>query len=211
MNHIPVMLDVSNRKVVIIGGGKIAARKATSLMPHCSNIIAVSAEFSDHFSRLPLQNIVTRIEDIDLNTVIDNNTLVIIATDDPIMNQYVEDLCVSRGILYNRVDDKSSPIIFPEQFDSKGVTVAVSTHGRSPSFAHFLKDILYKKAEGYIKALPVVERLRKDISIRDIELKGNFFRILFDDRKFWNLIASGEFEEAYSLGMELSRNYSGVL
>ncbi len=202
------MLNASNKKILIIGGSKIAARKARSLLPYCNKIIAISEEFSRDFDGLPVNTIRSIVEDVDLNALIDRDTIVIITTELKHLNRSIEDLCDEKGALYNRVDDRSSPIIFPAISEINGTTVTVSTSGKSPSLAKFLRDLLSREAGKYVIALPVVERLRKDVLISKIDMKGKFFETLFNDRIFWDLITANKPNEAYTQGIEISERLS---
>ncbi|NLJ91048.1 MAG: bifunctional precorrin-2 dehydrogenase/sirohydrochlorin ferrochelatase, partial [Clostridiales bacterium] len=48
----PIMVDISDKKIGIIGGGKIAYRKAKNFLEYNASIIVVSPELRDEFNDL---------------------------------------------------------------------------------------------------------------------------------------------------------------
>ena len=42
MSNMPLMIDLQNKKIVIVGGGKVATRRAKSLVEYCSHVHIVS-------------------------------------------------------------------------------------------------------------------------------------------------------------------------
>lgn len=205
MDYIPVMLNVSDRDVIIVGGGQAAFKKARNLVPHCASITVIADRFSKSFDRLPLIKVKMHIgKAADLDAFLLKCSVVVIATDDSKLNDSLEDACRDKGILYNRVDRKESPFIFPASSDIDGIVVSVSTKGRSPSFSRFLSEMLAEKLRGYAEALPVLERLRGDLHIRDLDVKADFFHRLLADAGFWKLIRDGEKERAYELAIDMS-------
>lgn len=197
------MLNLTGRKLVVIGGGEEALKKVKTLLPQCGEIVVIAADFSNGFSEIPAEKIKMRLDDTTpLDNFVNERTIVIIATNDNSLNRRIESYCRMRNVLFNSVDNRDSEFIFPASFEISGVTVSVSTSGRSPSFARFLRDALYDHVSNYAQALPVLERLRHDVMIEDLHLKASFFNSLLNDKDFWSLINSGEYELAYLLGIK---------
>ncbi|MGC8515819.1 MAG: precorrin-2 dehydrogenase/sirohydrochlorin ferrochelatase family protein [Thermoplasmata archaeon] len=203
MGYVSIMLNLTGRKVVVIGGGEEALKKVGTLLPQCDEIAVIAAEFSNGFSGIPVKKIKMRLDDeILLDNFVNERTIVIIATNNTSLNRRIENYCRTKNIIFNSVDNRNSEFIFPASFELSGVTVSVSTSGRSPSFARFLRDALYVHVSNYAQALPVLERLRHDVKIEDLHAKASFFNKLLNDRDFWNLIDSGEYESAYLFGIK---------
>lgn len=199
------MLNTSGRNVLIIGGGEIAARKAEKIMAQGASVRIISSEFSEATSGLDVAKLKISIRDpSEIKDHFACSAFTIIATDDSDLNERLEDYCINHGILYNRVDEKRSPVIFPAVFESNGVTVAVSTSGKSPSLSRFIRDMLYEDLEKYSIALPVAEKLRNEIRISDFHTKAAFFRALLENERFWQLLRAGNTEDAFEWGLKLS-------
>lgn len=210
MNYIPIMINVSDRRVVIIGGGNAAYKKVKNLLNHDRNITVIASDFDPKFSDFQVEKIKMRIQDPgQVDDFLKGDNIVIIATDDPHLNQTLEDVCKRRHLLYNRVDDARSPFIFPASFESNGVIISVSTMGRAPSLTRYIRDKTQERIRELPMALPVVEKLRNDCNIPGMREKAAYFRKLFDDAEFWEHISNGRTEEAYALGMDISKKESG--
>src|SRR6478609_7363439 len=94
----PLMLDVSDRLIVIVGGGAVAARKAAGLIEcGATRIRCVSPTFEP---KMPPG--VERIDGRYGPHHLDGAGLVFAATDDPAVNAAVVRDARNRGILVNR-------------------------------------------------------------------------------------------------------------
>lgn len=211
MNYIPIMLNVSDRKVVIIGGGNAAYKKVKNLLSHDRNITVIASHFDPKFSDIQVDMIRMQIEDPgQVDNFLEGGNIVIIATDDAGLNQSLEDVCKRRHLLYNRVDDARSPFIFPASFESNGVIISISTMGRAPSLTRYIRDKTEERIAELPLALPVVERLRADCGIPGLKEKAEYFRKLFENTQFWEYISKDMTEDAYILGINLSKNMPGI-
>lgn len=207
-NYIPIMLSLSGRKVIVFGGGHAAFNKVRNMISQAESVTVISPEFSHEFSSIEVERITMKIDDPEItDTLIGSDDVVIIATDDPIVNGLIAEHCRKKCILFNKVDDAGSPFIFPATLHENGVTVSVSTHGRSPSLSRFIRDRIRENMTLYFSSLDVVEKLRKDLSVEDYHQKAAFFRELFSMEDFWDLISVGKFEDAYRLGMSISASF----
>lgn len=211
MAHVPIVLNTREKAILIIGGGSVAERKAEMLLRFNARILLVSEKFTEGILKLPIETRKLRIEDVfQVENLLTEAAFVIIATDNSILNSDLENLCSKRGILYNRIDEQSSSIIFPATVESNGVVVSVSTSGRSPAFARFMRDHLSKNLDRHTVALPVLEKLRMNCHIKDFHKRSEFFQQLLQDRKFWSLVDAGKLQGAYEYGFDLLTDFSFV-
>jgi len=134
----PLNLDVTDRLVVIIGGGKVAARKCEGLLAAgAKRVRVVSPAFCD---RVPAG--VERVAATYEPKHLDGAGLVFAATNVPAVNDAVVRDAQSRGVFVNRADssdalagDFSTPAIHRQE----AVLVTVSAGG-SPVLAARLRD-----------------------------------------------------------------------
>ena len=82
MSNMPLMIDLQNKKIVIVGGGKVATRRAKSLVEYCSHVHIVSPSITKELHTLFQQQRLTWAEKC-LNHKILVAFLVIIATNQP--------------------------------------------------------------------------------------------------------------------------------
>lgn len=202
MTYMPVMLNVQKVRVVIIGGGRVGYRKAKSISEYCDDIIVVSTVFIKQFLDMKVNRIkLTISKEKDIERFLDNNSIVIIATNNKSINDIVERVCLRRRLLFNKVDERTSPFIFPASFNNNGLVVSVSTMGKSPSLSKFLRDVLKGETQKYAEALPVLERIRGLKEFAEISDKRSIFIDILHDSEFWKFISEGKYQEAFEQGV----------
>src|SRR4051812_24882443 len=97
----PLMLDVTDRPVVIVGGGAVAVRKVRGLLEAGATKITVVA--TDFHADLPPG--VSRVAERYEPRHVDGAELVFAATDRPEVNDAVVRDCRARRILVQRADN----------------------------------------------------------------------------------------------------------
>jgi siroheme synthase-like protein len=134
----PLMLDVTDRLIVIIGGGAVAARKAAGLIECGAGRVRCVAPAFDAALPSAIERVEARYEPRHL----DGAALVFAATDDPAVNEAVVCDARGRGLLVNRADaDPSRPGDFttPAAWRDGPVTVTVSAGG-NPALAVLIRS-----------------------------------------------------------------------
>ena len=145
MSYFPFFIDIKNRKCIVVGGGTVALRKIEKLVLFEPQITVISPIICDEISKLPGIGIVRReFKDSD----IDGAFLVITATDNSSLNERIFQMCSDKGIPVNTVDDKEKcSFIFPAIVKRENVTAAVSTEGKSPIFARYLRQSIERSLD----------------------------------------------------------------
>ncbi|MGD0628484.1 MAG: siroheme synthase CysG [Terracidiphilus sp.] len=140
MSLLPIFLKLANRNCLLVGAGNVALDKIGSLLSTGLNLRVVAPNARPEIQQLAkdrkLEWINRRFEPADL----DNNFLVIAATDAPEVNALVYQGCVERNILCNSVDDIPNCDFFFGSVVSRGnLQIAISTTGESPAVAQRLR------------------------------------------------------------------------
>jgi precorrin-2 dehydrogenase / sirohydrochlorin ferrochelatase len=139
MNDLPVMLNVHQRRCVIVGGGKTACRRARSLLESGALVTLVAPRIDVAFDDPNITTHQRPFEPGDLHDAF----LVVIATDNPSVNQAAADEARRVGALINRADDPThGDLTFPAHRRHGPITLAVHTGGISASAAaHIIRDL----------------------------------------------------------------------
>jgi len=174
------MLDVTQRLIVIVGGGTVAVRKAQGLIAAgARRIRCVALEFHP---QLPRE--VERITGLFEPWHLEGASLVFAATDSSTVNDAVVREAHRRGALVNRADmDENQPGDFttPAMFRKSAVTVTVSAAG-SPALAARIRDDLAARMDpnhlAMAQALLTLRPLIRDASSMPIEKRRVAFRDL---------------------------------
>lgn len=145
MAYFPFYIDIENKKILIVGAGKVALRKAEKLLPFSSNINVVAPKVCDEIKKLDVKITEREFVESDLDDVF----CVVSATDDNALNSRIFDLCSKKNILVNTVDDKEKcGFIFPALVQKNGVTAGITTSGKSPLYAKYLKEMFSGLLDG---------------------------------------------------------------
>ncbi len=132
----PVNLKVEGRRCVIIGGGRVAARKAASLLECGARVRVISPELKSDFDELRVEQVARPYQAGDLEGAF----LVIAATDDQAVNRAVEAEAQQRGLLLNVVDRPGQCNFYVPSSVRRGeLMLTVSTGGQLPALSKRLR------------------------------------------------------------------------
>jgi precorrin-2 dehydrogenase/sirohydrochlorin ferrochelatase len=150
-NFLPLMLDLSGRKVVIFGGGSVGERKA-ELFCGCADTVVVSLDFSERLQELGVSGQVrlsrldlATADDSELRKIISGAFLVIPATSSSELNRKITDIAGESDILINQVDALGS-VVIPSVIKRGDLVIGISTLGHSPAVSKYTR----KQIEGVI-------------------------------------------------------------
>lgn len=169
MGYFPFFVDVENQNCLVVGGGVVALRKIEKLLPFNPNITVVSPKV--HKEILSIENINIIERKFDFNDL-KEKSFVITATDDKVLNKEIYNSCKENNIPVNTVDDKDNcSFIFPALARNNGVTVAISTSGKSPLYAKCLRkkiENLIQDSESIVDNLSKYrEKIKNEISLEE--------------------------------------------
>lgn len=147
----------------------VALRKIEKLLPFNPNITVVSPKVHKEILSIKNINIIKR--KFDFNDL-KEKSFVITATDDKVLNKEIYNFCKENNIPVNTVDDKDNcSFIFPALAKNKGVTVAISTSGKSPLYAKYLRkkiENLIQDSESIVDNLSKYrEKIKNEISLEE--------------------------------------------
>jgi precorrin-2 dehydrogenase/sirohydrochlorin ferrochelatase len=157
--YYPAFLDVSGRRCVVVGGGRVAERKARALAGAGAGVTVVSPEICSEMESLATAspNVHVALKPFEAGDLADA-FLAVAATDDAGVNEAVSRAAHGRSILVNVVDQPAlSSFIVPAAVSRGRLHVAVSTAGASPAFAARLRRQLDEQLDprlgAYVEAM----------------------------------------------------------
>lgn len=141
MSYFPMMINLEGRKVLVVGGGREGTGKAEILRCFGADIAVISPVVSDKIRTLANTLSERRFEDSDIMN--QDYALVVAATDDPNTNRRISELCKEKKIPVNVVDNPPlCTFIFPAIVKDREVVCAVSSGGKSPYIAQYIKGLI---------------------------------------------------------------------
>jgi precorrin-2 dehydrogenase / sirohydrochlorin ferrochelatase len=143
MPYLALNVDMEKRVVLLVGGGKVAARKLRTLREAGARVRVVAPAVLPAIREQEEPGIVTiRIggyETADLDGV----ALAVAATDDAAVNRRVAAEAGEKGLLVSVADQpEAGDCHFPAVLRRGGLMIAVSTGGRCPALAAEVRDAI---------------------------------------------------------------------
>ena len=136
----PVNLLVAGRRVVVVGAGRIAARKIGPLLDLAADVLVVAPKAGDEVVAWADQGRLAVIRRPFEPADLDGAWLAVAATDDPAVNAEVFEAGEARRVWVNAADDPGRcSFTLLSVVRRADVVVAIGTGGRSPALAAWLK------------------------------------------------------------------------
>ncbi len=132
----PLFVKLAERRVLLVGGGPVAASKLESLLASSARVTVVAPEVCRAIRRSGVSVIRREFAPSDLEGV-----WLVVAAAPPDVNRRVATAAEARRILVNAVDDPANATAYlGGVLRRKGVTVAISTDGDAPALAGLLRE-----------------------------------------------------------------------
>jgi siroheme synthase-like protein len=142
----PVFLNLAGRICLVVGGGRVAWRKISGLLECGGRVVVVAPRVGDEVETAARQGRLEIRRREFQEADIEDAFLVYAATDRPAVNLRVLELARQYRVLAAAVDAswKQGDFLTPARFHHDGITVAVSSHGRSCCSSRDLKNELMR-------------------------------------------------------------------
>ena len=163
MSYFPAFLQMEGKRILLVGGGAIAAEKLEKLLDFSKEITIVAKEAgqavrqmaSDHCLSLLIRPYRSR-EALEYD-------LVVVATDTVDLHRQIYEETRSSRVLVNSVDDtRYCDFIFPSYVKQGDLTVAFSTSGASPAFAkqirRWFETILPEGVDAFLQEMRTLRK-----------------------------------------------------
>lgn len=196
MDFLPLFHNLRGRRVLVVGGGEIALRKARLLAEAGACLQVVAPQIEDELRDLveagggELRLRGYRADDLD------GCVLVIAATDDEVLNARVSGDAGQRSLPVNVVDAPAlCSVIFPAIVDRSPLMVAVSSGGDAPVLTRLMRarlETLIPAAYGRLAGL--AQRFRERVKRRFADVQQR--------RVFWEEVFQGPVAERVLAGRD---------
>ena len=207
VRYYPLLLDVSRRRCVVVGGGSVAERKVERLLACGACVEVVGKRLTPMLAALAGEGRIVH-DDTDYEQpLIRGAFLVIGATDSDTVNGRIAADARALGIPVNIVDEPARcDFILPSIVERGDLVIAVSTSGKSPALAKKLRTELETSyGQEYAVLLQIMGELReKIIACRrpSAENRGLFEAVV--SSRILDHIRAGRWKEVKSVIKELT-------
>jgi precorrin-2 dehydrogenase/sirohydrochlorin ferrochelatase len=194
LSYYPALLDLGDKLVAVIGGGRVAARKVASLLEVGARVRLVSPRLAPETqAQTSDPGVELRQREFEPDDL-DGACLVICATDIESLNRSVAVEAEKRGLFVNVVDvPPLCSFIVPAVVRRGELTLAVSTGGASPAAARRLRERLQEEfSPAWGPYLKLMRALREKVTAlgRPAEENRPKFFALADSELFEKVAAA---------------------
>jgi uroporphyrin-III C-methyltransferase/precorrin-2 dehydrogenase/sirohydrochlorin ferrochelatase len=163
----PAFLKLAGRRVLVVGGGTVAAARVASLVAAGASVTVVAPEVRPEIAAPGV-----RVERREFVPADIDGVWLVVAAATPAVNRAVSFAATPKGVFVNAVDDPENANVYLGGVVRRGgVTLAVSTDGRAPALAGLLREALEALIPEEIDAwIAEAARLRAEHKRRGVPL-----------------------------------------
>mgnify|MGYP000890035034 CR=1 FL=1 len=196
MDFFPIFLVIQSKACLVVGGGEVAERKIAALLKAGACVRVVSPDLSSVLQEYLLQGKVKHLATQFRPEHLDDVYLVIVATNDSIVNRSVAEIAQQRRIPVNVADNPAlCTFVMPSIIDRSPLLIAISSGGQSPVLARLLRAQLEALIPvAYARVAALAGKLRQQVK--------QHFAFSEKRRIFWEKMLQGSFTEMVLSGKE---------
>ena len=185
MQALPIFINITNRRCVVIGGGEVAARKVTMLLKANAAVALYSPELCHELRDLALAKRITHINSNFEPNQLEGACLVIAATDDDVVNSSVSVAAISLNIPVNVVDSPAlCTFTMASIVERSPIVIAISSEGNAPVLARYIRTkIETMLPAGYGRIAEIAGEFRDKVKAK--------FSTTQERRIFWEGVLQG--------------------
>jgi len=189
VDYFPVFMDLRGRSCLVVGGGEVAARKASLLMRAQAQLRLVAPALCEPLRAQAAAGAFEHRQRSYQPADLDGAALVIAATDDRAVNRAVSRDAQARRLPVNVVDDPElCSVIVPALVERSPILIAIGTGGSAPVLARLLRGRIeahVPAAFGELAGLSAAMRGEVQARLPDVNAR----------RRFWEEVFEGEIAE----------------
>ena len=176
----PLTVRVEKKRVVVIGGGKVAGFKIIPLLKQGADIVVVSPELDVNLVKLVEDKKIRWYQREYEKNDINGAFLVVAASSDAVLNEKIAEDAAENQLVNVITNPESGNVHFPAAIHRGLLNVAVSTGGASPKLAKKIRDdIANKYDETYESYLDFLYEVR--IKVKELQIEKRQRNILLQE------------------------------
>ncbi len=214
MNTFPLFFKLEDRKVLIVGGGDVALRKADLLSRAGAVITILAPSISVELQALLSDSKHQLIYENYDKTYMSGARVIIAATDDEMLNHQIHADATELNIPVNVVDTPHlCDFIFPAIIDRNPIVIGISSNGKAPVLARLLRARLETLIpQGYGKLAKLAGDFRSEVKTKIPTLTGRrqFWEKAFEGSVSQLMFAGNEDEAAAQLQADLDKTAAAI-
>ncbi|MGZ4941385.1 MAG: precorrin-2 dehydrogenase/sirohydrochlorin ferrochelatase family protein [Halobacteriota archaeon] len=203
MAHVPLFIDIRDKCIVIFGGGHVGERKARVFCSYGPTKV-ISKSFTAELMKMADNGLVQAIRDDvrNIKQYLDDAFIAVPATNNRKLNEFIADQARAMHVLVNQVDGIGE-VIVPSIIDKDDIRIGISTLGKSPASARFLR----LKIEELIDTVALMVNLQNHVrSVLKTEIdnqrkRRQILESIIADNEVWAGLS-----QSYEAGLRVALN-----
>ena len=169
--YFPLLLNIRDYSCLVVGGGKVALTKVTSLLNFQVKVTVLAPKICEPLLELQRKRKIKIINKVYAKEYLNDFKIVFCATDNPKINKMVRKDCTEKNILLNVADIPDlCDFILPAIVKRGDLTISVSSQGIAPFYTAELRRRLDHIFPSYYENV--------------IELAGEFRKLVLGNKKY---------------------------
>lgn len=199
-SNYPIMLRLEGKKVVVVGGGKVADRKVNGLVGTGARVVVISPDATEELQRLSKAGNIEWVQRSFCGDDLKGAFMIFAATNDKMLNQLVKDSAQPHQLVMVVDDPDGSDFHLPSSFQRGRLSISVSTGGASPILARKIRKRLEQEFdEDYEEYLEFLFAKRKWIikEVATAALKSKLLTEITSDQFLNSHDREGDFQRLH--------------
>jgi precorrin-2 dehydrogenase / sirohydrochlorin ferrochelatase len=194
-NYYPMMVDLTGRRCLVVGGGRVAERKVELLLDCEAVVEVVSPVTTSKLTALAAAGTIRLARRTARADDLAGAFLIFVTTDDPAVNHTVAVQARETGSLVNVADAPDAcSFLVPSVVRRGDLAIAISTGGGSPALAKRLRQrieaTIGPEYEAFLAALRELRTLARETVLDPAERRAIYRRAL--DSELFDHAARGD-------------------
>ena len=212
-------LNLQDKKIIIIGGGKEAQKRINSTLKQGCDITVISDIVNSQINKLikakKIKLIKQKITDTKFISKLKPDMIITTTNDKKINQKIINDAKREKIIAYSSDNPEDSDFSNPSIIDFENIVqIAIFTGGKSPIMSKKIKDrsekifkkIITKEDIAQIKIQKIVRKIAKE-TIPTQEQRKECLHSIINDNEIDQLIKDGQMKKAEKRASTISRNW----
>ena len=212
-------LNLQDKKIIIIGGGKEAQKRINSILKQGCDITVISDTVNSQINKLiktkKIKLIKQEITDTKFISKLKPDMIITTTNDKKINQKIINDAKREKIIAYSSDNPEDSDFSNPSIIDFENIVqIAIFTGGKSPIMSKKIKDrsekifkkIITKEDIAQIKIQKIARKIAKE-TIPTQEQRKECLRSIINDNEIDQLIKDGQMKKAEKRASTISRNW----
>ncbi len=139
----PLFVDLTQKKVIVIGGGKIAARRIKTLLTFAGEITVIAPTCTEEIEALHGKGEILYKQKKYEAADIENADVVLVVTDDYDLNEEIYKICKEKNILVNVASNQEKcDFHFPGILEYEDVIMGFNAHGKNHKKVRKVREMI---------------------------------------------------------------------